>query len=454
MSHAAYRLGLPLCGLFSALIATSPACSPVDPCEGQSSTCLTIQVESPGDAKIDLIRSIYSLNGGNKQQKGFAATANAASSFPIVFGLNLGDGGNAQVDVIAELAAVPTMRGTVIETLAAGEHKLVVVTLGRDVTKLPFVGPEPRYGAGLVAVPLAAPTTLVMFGGVVSGEQTLSDTWEYSLTDNTWQRSMSAMSPGPRQPQMVADPTADRVLVVQGLGAGGVVQPDSWQFQAVNPGESRSWQLMPMVTNPLPPRAFAGLTILPSMTMTPLTFFFGGVDGTGGTPRTDLWRMLSPGMTNLTAAMATGAPVIKSPKLLATATDVYLVGSEENTQSIVKVWRLDTAAMPLNWVLASQDGGAPSYRTSFSAAIDAQNQQIVIFGGVGQAGNLLDETYRYSIQTMSWATVSTTLTPPARIDASMTFAQGLFMMFGGRDSSLKQKVDNWKLTSDGWQRWL
>jgi len=28
------------------------------------------------------------------------------------------------------------------------------------------------------------------------------------------------------------------------------------------------------------------------------------------------------------------------------------------------------------------------------------------------------------------------------------------MMFGGRDSSLKQKVDNWKLTSDGWQRWL
>ena len=78
----------------------------------------------------------------------------------------------------------------------------------------------------------------------------------------------------------------------------------------------------------------------------------------------------------------------------------------------------------------------------------------MIFGGVGQAGNLLDETYRYSIQTMSWATVSTTLTPPARIDASMTFAQGLFMMFGGRDSSLKQKVDNWKLTSDGWQRWL
>lgn len=454
MSHSAYRWGWPLAGVVSVVLATGVGCSAADPCEGESQTCLTIQVETPGEAKSDLVRAVYSLNGGPKVQQGFAATENAASSFPIVFALPLGDGGNAQVDVIAELLAAPTLRGTINETLAAGEHKRVVLTLGRDVTKLPFVGPEPRYGAGLVAVPASSPATLVLFGGVVAGEQTLSDTWEYILGQNLWQKSPSPMSPGPRQPQMVADPTTDRVLVVQGLGAGGVVQPDAWQFMPPTPGEARTWTPLNAVTSPLPPRAFAGLTIVPTMTGMPLAFFFGGIDGTGGMPRSDLWRMLSPGMANFTATASTGAPMIKAPKLLASQTDVFLIGSEENTQSVVKIWRLDNSVTPVAWMPVSTDSGAPTYRTQFATAIDPVGQQIVLFGGLGPGGVLLDDTYRFSLQGMSWSPAATSLVPPARIDASMTFAQGQFMMFGGRDSSLKQKGDNWKLTPDGWKRWL
>lgn len=457
MSTATLRLGLPSvrAGLALASIACAVAtgCSQVDPCEGQSEACITVQVESPG-GELDLIRTIYSLDGAAKQQKGFAVSTGEPKGFPIVFALPLGSGGSVQADIIGELSASPTLHGTFSDSVSAGEHKRIVVTLDRNVSKLPFVGPEPRYGAGLVAVPLSSPTSLVLFGGVVSGEQTLGDTWEYSLSQNTWQRITSPMSPGPRQPNMVADPLSDRVLVVQGMGAGGVVQPDAWQYQAAMPGDSRTWQPIPTVTAPTPPRAFAGLTIVPSATMTPTTLFFGGIDGIGGTPRSDLWRMQSPGMTNLALVNAMGAPQVKSPKLLATQTDVYLVGSDEMAKSVVKVWRLDSSTMPPSWTVVSQDDGAPSYRSAFSATIDPQSQQIVLFGGIDGAGSLLNDTFRYSIQSTSWATVSTTLVPPARIDASMTFAQGVFLLFGGRDSSLKQKIDHWKLTSDGWKRWL
>ena len=121
MSHSAYRWGWPLAGVVSVVLASGVGCSAADPCEGESQTCLTIQVETPGEAKSDLVRAVYSLNGGPKVQQGFAATENAASSFPIVFALPLGDGGNAQVDVIAELLATPTLRGTINETLAAAD---------------------------------------------------------------------------------------------------------------------------------------------------------------------------------------------------------------------------------------------------------------------------------------------------------------------------------------------
>lgn len=454
MSHFAYRLGLPLCGLLSVLSLGSPACSPPDPCQGQSSSCLTVQVETQGDVKIDLIRTIYSVNGGTSQQQGFATASNTASSLPIAFALALGDGGTAQVEIVGELGANAVLRGSTTETLAAGEHKRVVVSLGRDVSKLPFIGPEPRYGAGLAAVPISAPTTIVMFGGVVVGDQPLSETWEYDLTQNTWQRSTSAMSPGPRQPQMVADPTADRVLVVQGLGAGGVVQPDAWQFGPTMPGAVRSWTPLTTVTSPLPPRGAAGLTILPSMTGTPLAFFFGGIDGVGGNPRSDLWRMLTPSMTNFATTAANGAPVIRGPKLFATQTDVYLVGCEDTMQTVMKVWRLDTTTTPNNWMVLSNDGGAPSYRQSFAAAIDPQTGMIAVFGGKAQDGSFLSDSYRFNVQGGSWSTVSGDQNPPARIDASMTFANGRYYLVGGRDSNLKPRLDNWKLTTEGWKRWL
>jgi hypothetical protein len=441
--------------LVSLLLTGGTACSPPDPCQGQSVSCLTLQVEAPGEAKADLVRAIYSLDNTAKQQKGFATAQNTASSFPIVFGLALGDGGNVQGDVIAELAAIPTMRGTISETLAPGEHKRIVVTLGRDVGKLPFVGPEPRYGAGLVALPAASPTTLVLFGGVVAGDQPLSDTWEYNLSLSTWQRSTTVMSPGPRQPQMVADPTSDRAVVVQGMGAGGVVQPDAWQYMAATPGDARVWTPLSTVTNPLPPRASAGFAIVPSMTGTPLSLFYGGIAGVGDNPRSDLWRMQSPGMTNFAGPiLTTGAPVIKGPKLLATQTDVFLLGCDEPSQSVVKVWRLDNSTAPPTWQSVSSDSGAPSYRTSFSTAIDPATQRIVLFGGIGSDGALLSETYGFAIDSMSWKKIESDQTPPARIDASMTFAQGVLMLFGGRDSNLKQKGDNWKLVADQWKRWL
>lgn len=454
MSHTAYRLGLPLCGLVSALLVSAPACSPPDPCQGQSSACLTVQVETQGDVKVDLLRTIYSINGGTSAQQGFATTGNAASSLPIAFALPLGDGGSAQVDIIGELGANPVLRGSTTATLAAGEHKRVTVTLGRDLAKLPFVGPEPRYGAGLAAVPVSAPTTIVMFGGVIASDQPLSETWEYDLTQNTWQRSMSPMSPGPRQPQMVADPTADRVLVVQGLGAGGVVQPDTWQFTSAMPGVARTWTPITTVTSPLPPRAAAGLTVLPSMTGTPLAYFFGGIDGSGGNPRSDLWRMLTPSMTNFATVNANGAPVIKGPKLFATQTDVYLIGCEETMQTVMKVWRLDTTTTPNNWAVLSNDGGAPPYRQSFAAAIDPQTGLIAVFGGKAQDGSFLADTYRFNPQGGAWSTVTSDLNPPARIDASMTFANGRYYMVGGRDSNLKPRFDNWRLTTEGWKRWL
>ena len=107
------------------------------------------------------------------------------------------------------------------------------------------------------------------------------------MTNPKHMAALDRDEPGPRQPQMVADPTADRVLVVQGLSAcgrrGAARRMAVWADDA---RAVRSWTPLTTATSPLPPRGAAGLTIPPSMTGTPLAFFWRH-RRVGGNPRSD-----------------------------------------------------------------------------------------------------------------------------------------------------------------------
>lgn len=437
-------------GLLLGIVAAS-ACSSVDPCEGEGAACIAVQVEAAGDQKIDLLRSVYSVNGGPNRQMGHAGQDQASASLPILYALPLGEGGNVVIDVIAELGAVPVMRGNTSVSVSSGEHKRVTVTLTRDLGRLPFAGPEPRSGAGFVALPTSAPASLVMFGGMATLGEPYSETWEYNLAQKAWTRLVLPLSPSPRQPNMAADLVVDRAVVVQGMGPGNTAAAEAWQFASLPPGSPRGWSKLDLVTNPSPPRAFGGLAMSVAKSGESTAFFYGGLEISTGQHKGDLFRML-PTDTNLQPVVVNTPPVVRTPKLFAAVNGPHLVGCESAGTGAAKVWRFDGATN--TWTVVSPDAGAPAFRTGFAAAQDPQTGAIVIVGGTSASSELLSDTYRFDLSNNTWSQIQSAAMLPPRVDASLTFAGGTYYLFGGRDTDQKPRTDNWKLTQDGWRRWL
>lgn len=447
-----YRLSPAAC--LAGLVALLPAscAKPLDLCTEEGGACLTVQVsaDDPSGPLIDRLRAIYTLDAAEQKERQFAGPAEApgGSMLPLAFALTLPRGGAVHLDVIAEQRLLPALRGAADATLSDGEHQQVSVTLSPDLNALPYFGPAPRHHAGMVYFPPRQ--SVVLFGGIGSGGEQLSDTWELDPASGAWTARPGA-GPAGRQATLAYDPTQKRVVLTGGADAKGQLIGDLWFYDS-----SGVWT-QEVGNRGGGNRVGAGMTV----TDTGVTVLYGGTDS-AGTVLQDLLTLdavTKPG-TDFSPRPVTALRV-RSPRLVSTtvpaAGSVFLLGADlNNPSSGISVWQLNgnfaASGTAITATPAATDSASvPPRRSDFTVAADSAAGLIYLFGGTSDSTTqYLQDAYVFSATARQWTRLTTTAMPAplARTGAQLAWLPSGVLLKGGLAAPPGPPIalDSWDLT--------
>ena len=127
---------------------------------------------------------------------------------------------------------------------------------------------------------------------------------------------------------------------------------------------------------------------------------------------------------------------------------IFLFGGycgRENTR-LNDLWRFDGA----KWTQVQQDD-PPAARSGHELIYDRRNRRLVLFGGKGNDGKLLADTWVW--KNGNWKLISET-GPPARQSHELAYdgKTGRIYLFGGSDAARKSFDDTWVFSKDRWRK--
>jgi len=138
--------------------------------------------------------------------------------------------------------------------------------------------PSPRYNllSGMAYDPNRA--QFMLFGGYGTGSVYLSDTWTYSVANNTWTPMNPTTAPSARYQNGIVYDTANKVFVIFGGYTGSVRLADTWQYYISN----NTWINMAPARAPTARNGFS----MEFSSKDNVTYLWGG---TTGTTQNDSW---------------------------------------------------------------------------------------------------------------------------------------------------------------------
>lgn len=414
-----------------------------DLCEGLSQACLSVRLEADGSNRSDRLRVLLGLDGATPVERISRPPLGMgeAQSFPIAFSVLLGDrGGSAALDVIAELAGSPVLRGTGTQTVAAGEHKSLTIKLTGDTgdaTRSNGGTPAARTDAAMAYFPERR--SVILFGGTDSSGKALDDTWEFDGNARQWRQLSVASHPSARTTTLAYHARRHSVALFGGIGADGTAQSDLWVLD-----QTGAWS---KIAQPSTPPARGGAALAYDLRVDSL-LMYGGTTGTQ--PLSDLWEL--PGDSNTWNLRTLGmpVPVVLKPRMVYDGRYVLLIGSDEASPVDIRVWRLESM-----WTAMPPPAGntPPSRRTDFALSYDLKNDAVILFGG-NAAGTAMNDTYAWNPLDSRWTLLGAAGTPTARSRAAMAYVPelgGSFLTTGSAgDGTALPSSDAWLLTSRSW----
>lgn len=421
-------------------------CHP-DLCDGLVQACLSVRLESADESTkstmSDTLRVFVSTDGGPRSERLTRPAAQMAATLPMAFILLLGErGGQIDLDVVAELSGVPSLRGQGRLTVAPGEHRKLTLAMALSDGSLPRESPAARTGAGFAYFPDRR--SVILFGGQ-SGSGTgpfLDDTWEYEPTTAGWRRLRTTTAPSPRLASLTYDPRRRALVLFGGLSSGSQATFDTWVFD-----RNGTWSRLVLPSSP-PARGGAALVY---DTFRDAVELYGGRESPVGPPLSDSWELPLGEAGWRSRGLGATPPVVAAPRLVFDGRYTLLIGSDEVAQTPIKVYRADAAS----WTeLVPPTSTPPSRRSDFSAAFDRTSGAIVLFGGRA-AGASIDETFRFSPASSEWTPVAGPL-PTARSQALFDYVPelgGVLLAFGlSSDGMPYPPGERWLLRDISWQQ--
>ena len=257
------------------------------------------------------------------------------------------------------------------------------------------------------------------------------------LAQNWNQQSPSTSPPARDGAAMVYDPVHHRTFLFGGENTLGVAQNDIWAYDGTN------WtNVTPTLPTDLNPSSRLYASMAFDATNGNVVLFGGCTDNTCATPLQDTWIWSGTIWTETFPATKPSARYGAAMAYSASPfnTGVFLVGGADYTGT------------PMNdmWLWTGTDwsglelGLLPPARLNASMSYDPVNQQLVLFGGLGNSA-LLNDTWVFTEG--GWSQTTPSNPPPARSTQGQVYdpVRQVTVMFGGGGFN-----DTWLWASGQW----
>lgn len=371
------------------------------------------------------------------------------------------------------------------------------------------VHPEARAGASLAFDSTTG--AVVLFGGYANAGtlSPLGDTWAYDTGSKVWQRVASNDEPAARRgASLVFDPDRGRAVLAGGIGVEGFPLADMWEL------DGQVWREINVSGHPSA-RNGAAAAWEPT---SGVGIAFGGVNGSGDRHYlgdtwiwSNGWRLVrdAEGFVAASGWVSTDDSKAPSPRAgHAMSRDAYgdgqvlLFGGEDDQGPRADTWTFDpksqgwtrhdywrnppartehaisalpdagylifggegeTGLLGDTWLLRSgrpwalpqgSSATAPSARRSHALATDVARNQVVLFGGIDEAGASA-ETWLYDIAAGTWSKRTSLRSPEPRFGHTMTYdpIREVVVLTGGAGTApARSYAATWEWDGVDWRR--
>ncbi len=344
------------------------------------------------------------------------------------------DAGDAGPDILED--AGPADLGALdMGVLDSGPAPLSPAWLG--YAHAPPSTPPERWGGKVVSIP--GEDRLILFGGSRYPEgDVVSDTWSFSMLDQTWTELQTTNPPPPRYCHcQVYLPEQGALLVVGGRGGQGPLPPAAWTLDL----ESLVWEAIPAPV----PNEIVGCHAawMPGFG----AIVFGG-DGTRGMAN-NTWRY-DPDVRTFTELAPSSRPPARRDGVVAYdpnvsggrlllyggATSVFPSGAQ-----LTDLWAFDGA----EWTELTMSGALPPPRRwSMDGLMPARNL-LVMYGGTTEAMDY-DDLWTLDLESLTWTEHTLPESPGRRGGAAsaMVPERDALLFFGGLGQP------DFRAFADGW----
>lgn len=301
--------------------------------------------------------------------------------------------------------------------------------------------PPERWGGKMVSIP--GENRLILFGGSRYPEgEVVSDTWSFSLIDETWTELQTTNPPPPRYCHcQVYLPEQGQLLVVGGRGGQGPLPPAAWTLDL----ESLVWETIPAPV----PNEIVGChsAWMPGVG----AIIFGG-DGTRGMAN-KTWRY-DPDVRTFTELNPSSPPPARRDGAFAynpnvSGGQILLYGGATavfpSGMQLTDLWAFDG----VEWTELTQDMSGPlppPRRWSVDGLMPARNL-LVMFGGTTEAMDY-DDLWTLDLETLTWTEHTLAGAPSRRGGAAsaMVPQRDALLFFGGLGQpDFRAFADGWAL---------
>ncbi len=326
-------------------------------------------------------------------------------------------------------------------------------------TPLSPTGTPPPARAFNSTVYDAAGNRLIVFGGY-DGFAFRNDVWALSLGAAPAWTQLSPAGPAPPVrdlSQGIYDPVSNRLVIFGGWN--GAYLSDTW---ALSLGSSPAWSVIPAAAAPSARREFSPVYDGARNRMVIFGGTSGGISGPfvyysdawalnlTGSPA---WQLVDPGTSVVTARF--GHQSVYDPILDRLATFGGYDGSYLQQTAFLSF------SAPTGWteytLPSPPDAAAPSPRREYSAAIDPDHRQMIVFSGTTLTLFDDDQTWAFALSgDPVWSRLHTPVAPHPRHGSTSIWdpLRHRMILFGGYDQTLSQYAnDTWQLTTGPGPAW-
>lgn len=226
---------------------------------------------------------------------------------------------------------------------------------------------------------------------------------------------------------MAYDPVRSRTVLFGGSGAGGTMDPATWEW------DGTSWTIAHAGGAGAPPmRSSPVMEYLPAINKVVL---FGGLSPPNFL--NDTWTWDGTTWTQVFSAAPPGRYVAGMTRRPLPSDQLVLFGGQGTGGYLNDTWTFNGTA----WTQLTPFTSPPSVRSQHAMAYHDQFQSVVVYGGIGNAGYLGDT---WMLIGGSWLDVGPICSPGPLAGASLSYdpARNLMLLNGGLDGAFF-KFDTW-----------